>query len=61
VVGYGSATKDQVQRMVAQVLGLAEPPRPPDVADALALAACHLTTHSLRRAVARATADGVVP
>ena len=30
--------------MVASVLGLAEPPRPPDVADALALAACHLTT-----------------
>jgi crossover junction endodeoxyribonuclease RuvC len=61
VVGYGSATKDQVQRMVAEVLGLAEPPRPPDVADALALAACHLTTHSLRAAVARATAGEVVP
>ena len=28
--------------MVAAVLGLSEPPRPPDVADALALAACHL-------------------
>ena len=61
VVGYGSATKEQVQRMVAQVLGLAEPPRPPDVADALALAACHLTTHSLQRAVARATAQEVTP
>jgi len=59
VVGYGSATKEQVQRMVAQVLGLPEPPRPPDVADALALAACHLTTRSLQRAVERATADGV--
>jgi len=56
IVGYGGATKDQVQRMVAQVLGLAEPPRPPDVADALALAACHLTTHALRRAVDAATA-----
>jgi len=56
VVGYGSATKDQVQRMVASVLGLPEPPRPPDVADALALAACHLTTQPLRRAVAEATA-----
>jgi crossover junction endodeoxyribonuclease RuvC len=55
LVGYGSATKDQVQRMVASVLGLDEPPRPPDVADALALAACHLTTQSLRRAVAAAT------
>jgi crossover junction endodeoxyribonuclease RuvC len=57
LVGYGSATKDQVQRMVASVLGLAEPPRPPDVADALALAACHLTTQPLRRAVAAATGE----
>jgi crossover junction endodeoxyribonuclease RuvC len=64
IVGYGGATKDQVQRMVAQVLGLAEPPRPPDVADALALAACHLTTDALRRAVDAATAavgDGAAP
>jgi len=57
VVGYGSATKEQVQRMVASVLGLSEPPRPPDVADALALAACHLTTQPLRRAVATASGD----
>jgi crossover junction endodeoxyribonuclease RuvC len=55
LVGYGAATKDQVQRMVASVLGLAEPPRPPDVADALALATCHLTMQPLRRAVAAAT------
>jgi crossover junction endodeoxyribonuclease RuvC len=57
LVGYGSATKEQVQRMVASVLGLAEPPRPPDVADALALAACHLTTQPLRRAVAAAIGE----
>jgi crossover junction endodeoxyribonuclease RuvC len=57
LVGYGGATKEQVQRMVASVLALAEPPRPPDVADALALAACHLTTQPLRRAVAAATGD----
>ncbi len=55
LVGYGSATKDQVQRMIASVLGLSEPPRPPDVADALALAVCHLTTQPFRRAVAAAT------
>jgi crossover junction endodeoxyribonuclease RuvC len=54
LVGYGGATKDQVQRMVASVLGLTEPPRPPDVADALALAACYLTSQPLRRAVAAA-------
>ena len=55
LVGYGSATKDQVQRMVASVLRLDAPPRPPDVADALALAVCHLSSQSLRRAVATAT------
>ena len=57
LVGFGGATKDQVQRMVARVLDLAEPPRPPDVADALALAVCHLTTLPLRTAVAAATGE----
>ncbi|HUC36212.1 MAG TPA: crossover junction endodeoxyribonuclease RuvC [Acidimicrobiales bacterium] len=56
VVGFGSATKDQVQRMVAALLDLPEPPSPPDVADALALALCHLTAQPLRRAVEAATA-----
>ena len=51
LVGYGAATKEQVQRMVAQVLGLPAVDGPPDVADALALAVCHLTTVPLRRAV----------
>ncbi|HEX4906516.1 MAG TPA: crossover junction endodeoxyribonuclease RuvC [Acidimicrobiales bacterium] len=41
VTGSGSAGKDQVQRMVQAILGLAETPRPPDAADALALALCH--------------------
>ena len=59
LVGYGGATKDQVQRMVANVLGLAVPPSPPDAADALALAVCHLTTVPLRRAMGAALArDG---
>jgi crossover junction endodeoxyribonuclease RuvC len=51
LVGYGAATKEQVQRMVATVLGLRTVGGPPDVADALALAVCHLTTVPLRRAV----------
>jgi crossover junction endodeoxyribonuclease RuvC len=38
VTGSGSADKDQVGRMVAVVLGLQEPPRPDDTADALAVA-----------------------
>jgi crossover junction endodeoxyribonuclease RuvC len=51
LVGYGGATKLQVQRMVASVLYLDAPPSPPDVADALALAVCHLTTMPLRKAI----------
>jgi crossover junction endodeoxyribonuclease RuvC len=43
VAGYGSAGKDQVQRMVQSLLGLPETPKPPDAADALALAICHMT------------------
>jgi crossover junction endodeoxyribonuclease RuvC len=54
IVGFGGATKEQVQKMVASVLSMAQPPRPPDVADALALAVCHLTSEPLRRAVAAA-------
>lgn len=42
VTGYGAAGKAQVQAMVQRLLGLAEPPNPPDVADALALAICHI-------------------
>jgi len=44
VVGYGRAEKSQVQLMVARLLDLAAPPEPPDVADALAIAICHLHT-----------------
>jgi crossover junction endodeoxyribonuclease RuvC len=42
VTGYGAASKEQVQRMVQALLDLPAPPRPPDVADALALAVTHL-------------------
>lgn len=41
ISGTGRAGKDQVQRTVAQELGLAEPPEPSDVADAIAVALCH--------------------
>jgi crossover junction endodeoxyribonuclease RuvC len=51
VAGYGDATKDQVQVMVARRLGLAGAPSPADAADALAVALCHLQSIGLRRAV----------
>jgi len=38
VTGYGSADKEQVGRMVAVILQLAEVPTPDDTADALAIA-----------------------
>ncbi len=52
VTGYGSAGKEQVQAMVAVLLGLEEPPRPADRADALALAITHLSGAGLRQAAA---------
>lgn len=42
VAGDGSADKAQVGYMVAAILRLSEAPTPPDAADALALALCHL-------------------
>jgi crossover junction endodeoxyribonuclease RuvC len=42
VVGYGRAEKHQVQEMIKLLLGLDAPPTPHDVADALAVAICHL-------------------
>ena len=55
VVGYGKAEKQQVQHMVTRLLNLAEIPQPPDAADALAIAICHLHTAATlaRQAVAR--------
>jgi crossover junction endodeoxyribonuclease RuvC len=44
VVGYGRAEKVQVQAMVARLLKLDTPPEPPDIADALAIAICHIHT-----------------
>jgi crossover junction endodeoxyribonuclease RuvC len=40
VTGYGAADKEQVQRMVQLVLGMATRPTPDDAADALAIAVC---------------------
>ena len=45
VTGYGKATKEQVIYMVTKLLHLPKPPKPDDVADALAIAIC--TTHCM--------------
>ena len=50
VVGYGKAEKKQIISMVTMLLGLSEPPKPDDTADALAIAICH--AHSDRSALA---------
>ena len=41
VTGSGRAGKDQVAKMVVQILSLSEAPKPVDTTDALALAICH--------------------
>jgi len=40
LTGNGHASKQQVQRTIQSLCGLAELPQPPDVADALAIALC---------------------
>lgn len=42
VTGNGRADKNQVTAMVTRLLRVADPPRPADAADALALAICHI-------------------
>lgn len=53
VVGHGAASKEQVQATVARLLGLAAPPQPNDVADAIALAVT-----ALRRAGSPGASSG---
>jgi crossover junction endodeoxyribonuclease RuvC len=40
LTGHGHASKHQMQRAIQSMWNLAEPPEPPDVADALAIALC---------------------
>ena len=56
VAGVGGASKDQMERMVQTLLGIAQPLRPVDAADAVALALCHLAHAPMRGRVAQAVA-----
>jgi len=52
VVGYGKATKEQIQIMVKELLNLPEAV-PFDASDALAVAICHIHTMNMREALKR--------
>lgn len=47
MTGYGKASKLQVQLMAKNILHLKSIPKPDDVADAIAIALCHLNSRKL--------------
>ena len=54
VVGYGNATKHQVQDMTKRLLHLSAMPKPDDAADAIAIALCHARSATSLLAAANA-------
>ena len=48
VVGYGRASKNQIQQMVSTLLGMSTVPQPDHAADALAVAICHIHSSKMR-------------
>ena len=62
VTGSGRASKDQMQRAILREFGLSQMPEPADVADALAIALCHVhlrNVSSPQSAVRSQTGRGV--
>ena len=53
VVGYGNATKHQVQDMTRRLLNLSAMPKPDDAADAIAIALCHARSSTSLLAMAQ--------
>jgi crossover junction endodeoxyribonuclease RuvC len=49
IAGHGHADKRQMQIMVRAILAMSATPEPPDAADALAVALCHLQMEQARR------------
>ena len=61
VAGWGGADKDQMKRMVAELLALPGPPEPADAADAAAVALCHLSQAPWHSASTGARARVLLP
>ena len=57
VVGYGNATKHQVQDMTKRLLHLNAMPKPDDAADAIAIALCHARSATSLLAMANALSN----
>ena len=47
ICGNGSATKEQVQYMVRQILNLKEIPKPIDITDAMAVGLCFVNNYKI--------------
>ena len=47
ICGNGSATKEQVQYMVSQILNLKELPKPIDITDAMAVGLCFINNYQI--------------
>ena len=60
VVGYGNATKHQVQDMTRRLLHLDSMPKPDDAADAIAIALCHARSSTSLLAQAQQKNGGFV-
>ena len=60
VVGYGNATKRQVQDMTKRLLKLDAMPKPDDAADAIAIALCHARSSTSLLAQAQKKNGGFV-
>ena len=60
VVGYGNATKRQVQDMTRRILQLDAMPKPDDAADAIAIALCHARSSTSLLAQAQKKNGGFV-
>jgi len=57
LTGYGSASKHQMQHMIKTLLKFKNIPKPDDVADALAIAVCHISSIKWRTEITATAAQ----